>query len=87
MGKPVFRHSSGMAQKVLRYLSEHPDQILKITRLLVPRTRACARLRASLRSIELRSHRVQISNPIRGHLHDHVDQIRHSSISFWPGRS
>jgi hypothetical protein len=51
-----------MAQKVLRYLSEHPDQILKISWLLVPRTRA--RLRTSLRSIKLRDHRVQISNPI-----------------------
>ena len=53
-----------MAQKVLRYLSEHPDQILKITRLLVPRTCACARLRSSLRAIELRNHRVQVGNPI-----------------------
>jgi hypothetical protein len=81
----MLRRSSGMTQKVLRYLSEHPDQILKITRLLVSRTRAC--LRASLRAIELRNHRVQISNPIRGYLHDHIDQVRHSSFSFWPGRS
>jgi hypothetical protein len=76
-----------MAQKVLRYLSEHPDQILKITRLLVSRTRACVRLWASLRSIKLRNHRVQVGNTIRGHLHDYVNQIRHGSFSFWPGQS
>jgi hypothetical protein len=58
-----------MAKEVLRELSDHPDQILHIPRRLVLRTRTGARLR----SMELRHHRVQVSNPIRWRLHYHIN--------------
>jgi hypothetical protein len=75
--------SGGVAKEVVRERSEQSDQILQIPRRLVLRRRACA----VPRSIELRNHCVQVSHPIRWHLHDHVNQVRHHRCSLWSGRS